>query len=192
MTEFSHMIGKKLKAVSFTTTFEGFEDFSKDNRAAFDYLPLGGLNLLFEDNTAYSIANHFHTSLGTDGVGIEKIEEFKKWPNSDHLPEKWNNKINKEITLIRIYWNTEDWNGGMKNEFYPESVEIVFQSESVFYFCGDVNDFNILENRYNLLAGRDSGLIFYTWNSFKKHNLHNVKRVEEIKAYTKSADVIRG
>ncbi len=185
MTEFSNIIGKKLKGVYFTTGFEGFEDYSKDTRADFDYLPLGGLNLLFEDNSTYVIADYFHTSLGTDGVGIRRMDEFKAWSKDEVLPEKWHDKIGREIRLIRIYWNKEQWNGGMENEFYPDSIELVFETGSVFYLCGDVDDFNVPENRYNLLPGRDCGIILYTLDSFKKYKLDNGKKVEEITAYNK-------
>jgi hypothetical protein len=186
MTEFSNIVGKKLKGVYFMTALEGFEDYSKDTRADFDYLPLGGLNLLFEDDSTYVIADYFHTSLGTDGVGIKRMDEFKVWSKDEPLPEKWRDKIGKRIEVVRIYWNKEQWNGGMKNEFYPKSIELVFENGPVFYFCGDVDEFNQSKNRYDLLAGRDCGIILYRSDSFKKYNLDTVEKVEEITAYNKT------
>lgn len=185
MTEFRDIIGKKLKEVSFSTSFDGHDDFSKDNKTEFDYLPLGGLTILFEDKSVYCIADYFSTSLGTNGVGVKMLDDFKSWPNSKDSFEKWTTTIGKELKMVTLYWNTETWNNGMKNEMYPESVQLTFDSYSVFYFCGEVDDFNSKENRYNLLSGRDAGIIFYSTDSFKKYNLDKVEKVEEITAYNK-------
>ncbi len=183
MTEFRDIVGRKLKAVSFSTSFDGQGDFSKDNKAEFDYLPLGGLTILFEDKTVYSIADYFSTSLGTNGVGVKTLDDFKPWPNSKDSFEKWAMTIGKELKKVTLYWNKETWNNGMKNEMYPESVQLTFDNYSVFYFCGEVDDFNSKENRYNLLSGHNAGIIFYSSDSFKKYNLDRVEKVEEIMAY---------
>lgn len=185
MTEFRDIIGKKIKAVSFSTYLEGQEDISKDNRAEFDYLPLGGLTILFEDKTVYCIADYFSTSLGTNGVGLKRLDEFKLWPNSKNNFEKWTNIIGKELEKVTFYWNKENWNNGMKNEMYPESVQLTFDNCSIFYFCGDVDEFNLNENRYNLLSGHDAGIIFYSSDTFKKYNLDKVEKLEEITIYNK-------
>ena len=160
-------------------------DFSKDNKADFDYLPLGGLTMLFEDKTVYCIADYFSTSLGTNGAGIKMLDDFKSWPNAKDNFEKWTTTIGKELKKVTVYWNKETWDNGMKNEIYPESVQLSFDNHSVFYFCGDVDDFNSKENRYNLVSGRDVGIIFYSVDSFKKYNLDKVEKVEEITAYNK-------
>lgn len=183
MTEFRDIIGKKLKTVSFTTSFEGLPDYSADNRADFDYLPLGGLTMLFEDNSVYCVADYFSTSLGTNGVGIKKLEDFKLWPNSAVNFEKWRLIIGKELKTIKLYWNKETWDNGMKNELYPESIELAFDGRSLFYFSGAVDDFNNGEKRFKLLTGRDTGIILYSSDSFKKYNLDKVEKVEEITAY---------
>jgi hypothetical protein len=183
MTEFRDIIGKKLEAVSFSTSVYGHEDFSKDDKADFDYLPLGGLTILFEDKTVYCIADYFSTSLGTNGVGVKLLDDFKPWPNPKGNFEKWTTTIGKELKKVTLYWNKETWNNGMKNEMYPESVQLTFDNYSVFYFCGEVDDFNYKENRYNLLSGHDAGIIFYSTASFKKHNLDKVEKLEEITAY---------
>lgn len=186
MTEFRNIIGKKLKAVSFSTYFEGHDDYSKDEQADFDYLPLGSLTMLFEDKSVYCVSDYFSTSLGTNGIGIRKLDDYKFWPNSKDNSEKWSAVIGKELKIIKLYWNKEAWNNGMKNEPYPESIELIFDSQSIFYFCGDVDAFDIKENRYNLLPGRDTGVIFYSVDSFKKYNLDKVESEEEITAYTTS------
>jgi hypothetical protein len=181
MNEFREILHKKLKEISFSTFFEGHSDYSNDEKADFDYLPLGGLKLLFEDESTYSIADYFSTSLGTEGVGIRKFDEFKRWPDSEIQPKKWSDKIGKEIKSVRLYWNKEDWTNGMMNEFYPDSVELLFDNGPVFYFCGDVDGFNPSLNRYDLLTGRDCGLIFYTVEAFRKYQLDKARRIEELK-----------
>jgi hypothetical protein len=183
MTEFRDIIGKKLKAVSFTTSFEGHEDYSKDDKADFDYLPLGGLTMLFDDEHVYRIADYEPTSLGTEGIGIRKMAEVKQWPNTDVLSDKWKDKIGESIKAVKLYYNVEQWNNGLKNERYIESIELQFESRTVFYFCGDVDTYNEAEKIYNLLAGRSCGLIFYNADSFKKHKLDKVEGVEEITTY---------
>jgi hypothetical protein len=181
MTEFRDIIGKKLKAVSFTTSFGEFDDYSKDEKVNFDYLPLGGITMLFEDESVYCIADYEPTSLGTEGLGIQKMEEFKSWPESDVLIDKWKDKIGESIKAVKLYNNLEQWNNALVNEWYVESIELQFESRSVFYFCGDVDTYNEEEKMYNLLAGRSCGLIFYDADSFKKHGLDKVKKVEEIR-----------
>ncbi|GHN00434.1 hypothetical protein WSM22_19230 [Cytophagales bacterium WSM2-2] len=186
MRELRDLLGKKLKAVSFSTSFEGHKDYSKDERVDFDYLPLGGLTLLFEDETIYCVADYFLTSLGTSGVGVKRLDSFKMWPNSEDRFEKWDSIIGKELRTIKLYWNEESWNNGMKNQSYPESIELVFENHSLFYFCGDVDDYNPAENQYNLLTGRDTGIIFYNVGTFGRYNLNKDKRVEEITALQQS------
>jgi hypothetical protein len=185
MCEFRDIIGKSLKAVSFMTSFEGYEDYSSDERVDFDYLPLGGLTILFEDNSVYCIADYFSTSLGTPGVGIKKLDEFKPWPNSKADLEKWAALTAKSLKSIKLYWNKENWSNGMTNEWYPESAELIFDNYSIFYFCGDVDEFDIKENRYAFVAGRASGIILYNVESFKKYYLDQVQRVEVISLTTK-------
>jgi hypothetical protein len=59
-------------------------------------------------------------------------------------------------------------------------LEIVFgNGKSVFYFCGDVGEYSESKQRYELLGGRYSGLVFFNQQDFWKYGLEKVKRIEK-------------
>jgi hypothetical protein len=73
----------------------------------------------------------------------------------------------------------EKWINYNHNEFYPESLEIEFDNgKSIFYFCGEVEEYSESKGRYELIGGRDSGLIFFDRASFEKYDLHRVDKIE--------------
>jgi hypothetical protein len=75
--------------------------------------------------------------------------------------------IGQEIREIVCYIQSEEWGNYNHNEEYPESLEIVFgNGKSVFYFCGDVGEYSESKQRYELLGGGDSGLVFFNKQAF--------------------------
>ena len=184
----NELIGKKLVAVNYMTSFEGLDDFSKDPKADFDYLPFGGLHIKLSDEKSYCIADYNTTKLGTAGVGFRLLQsgqtDLTAEKSSGSIQAKWNDKIGQTITGISFYLNKEEWNNFIKNETYPASLQIDFENgKSVFYFCGDVEGFNDLKGHYELIGGRDSGILFFDKIAFKKYGLDKVHKKENYTGY---------
>lgn len=177
------IIGQKLEIVNYLTTLEGYDDYTVDSKADFDYLPIGGLHFRLSNGITYCIASYNTTNLATNTVGIKKIGSSQTDLTKENIPEitkhRWINYIGRTISDIRFYIKTEEWTNYRHNEEYPESLEIVFDNgKSVFYFCGDVDKYSEIEGRYELLGGRDSGILFFDKESFIKYGLDKVERVK--------------
>ncbi len=66
-----------------------------------------------------------------------------------------------------------------KNEFYPKIMQIDFQNrESIYYYCGEVEEFDDSIEKFKLIAGRDSGIIFFDSDTFSKYRLDKVHSIE--------------
>lgn len=185
MKIFKKIIGKRLTKVNYVyNNYQGFENDSED----FDYLAFGGLHIRLSNNKTYCIADYNKTKNDTSAVGIQKIigKQIDLTDNliPERITEKWAEYINKKIIGFKFYIKKEDVISyteiPAKNEFYYESVQLDFENEkSIFYFCGDVDHYNHSLKRYNLISGRDSGVIFFNQKDFNKYKLDNVERIEK-------------
>jgi hypothetical protein len=184
------IIGQKLEIVNYLTTLDGYDNYSGDSKADFDYLPIGGLHFRLSNGISYCIADYNTTKLATNGVGLKEIgnkqTDLTKNNISKVIKHKWTNYIGQTIRDILFYIKTEEWTNYSHNEEYPESLEILFDNgKSVFYFCGDVDEYSETKGRYELLGGRDSGILFFDKETFIKYGLDKVEKIEKITGYYK-------
>ncbi|MGB3848948.1 MAG: hypothetical protein WA958_03190, partial [Tunicatimonas sp.] len=173
----------KLEGVSYLTSFEGLDDYTDDPETDFDYLPVGALHFRLSNANTYCVADYNTTKLGTSGVGIKVISNdqtnLTQGSTSNKINRKWKNYLGQKIGSIRFYIKKETWTNHSQNEEYPESVEIKFDNgKSIFYFCGDVDDYSKSKGRYELIGGRDSGIIFFDKTTFERYDLHKIDKIE--------------
>lgn len=102
------IIGQKLEIVNYLT-LEGYEDYSGDSKADFDYLPIGGLHFRLSNGISYCVADYATTKLATNGVGIKRIDSEQTDLTKKNIPEnikqKWANYIGQTIVDILVYIN---------------------------------------------------------------------------------------
>lgn len=182
MNEFENIIGKKLIKVNYKYKYEGYEDYSENYKANFEYLPFGGLHIKLSNNQAYCIADYNNTKLDTASVGIKRISgkqtDLTESPIPERINEKWAEYIGEEIIGLKIYVNKEKW-ANYNNEFYQESIQLNFNhGKSIYYLCGDVDYYNESLNKYDLITGRDCGIIFFNEKAFNEYLLDKVERIE--------------
>lgn len=183
MNEIENIIGKKLMKVNYTFEYEGFENYSENSKASFEYLPFGGLQIKLSNNQTYCIADYNNTKLDTASVGIKQISEKQTDLTENQIPEriseKWTEYIGEKIIGCKIYINKEKWTNYSKNEFYQESIQLNFSNgKSIYYLCGDVDYYNESLKRYDLITGRDCGIIFFNEKVFNEYLLDKVERIE--------------
>ncbi len=178
MKEFEEIIGKRLIKVNYTYNYQGFDNYSENPKSDFEYLPFGGLHIKLSNNQTYCITDYNETINNTDAVGIKKIVGKQTDLTDNFIPkritEKWINYINQKIIGLKIYIKKENIVSyteiPSKNEFYYESIQLDFENgKSIYYFCGDVDKYNDKLRRYDLLTGRDCGIIFFNQKNFNRH-----------------------
>ncbi|WP_064966252.1 hypothetical protein [Tenacibaculum ovolyticum] len=188
MKEFEKIIGKKMIKVNYTYNYPGFDNYSENPDSDFEYLPFGGLHIKLSNNETYCIADYNRTTNDTDAVGIKKIIEKQTNLTDKLIPEritkKWAKYFNQKIIGFKVYIKKENIISFTKktfeNELYYESLELNFENgKSIYYFCGDVDYYNESIKRYELLTGRDCGIIFFNKKDFDKYELSKVERIEK-------------
>ncbi len=50
MTETNFILGKKLRKVNYSFSLDGYDDYSDDSKAEFEYLPIGALQKFHESD----------------------------------------------------------------------------------------------------------------------------------------------
>ena len=168
--------------VNYLIHLDGYDDYSNDSKSEFHYLPVGGLQIGLSNGLSYCIADYNTTRLQTSGVGIRIIQDdqrdLTKEPVSEFIQQQWSNLIGQKIIEINLFVQNEEWTNYRHNEDYTESLELRFNNNmSVFYFCGDIEEYSKSEQRYLLLGGQNSGIIFFDRTTFSKYGLDNVKKI---------------